>query len=389
MPVVDTEQSTEAVEVSDLEWVSRALDPTGQVSFATVAKQGSVCFLANPGVGDCRLLVPLRPRRAAAESVRRYHDAASLSQRLRMAVTEAGLVLGLGKLLTSRHVWMTPPMGDTDEDFIGFASACLGTRIHGFAVTLGPRRYNRKPVVQLFGCRGRTIGFAKLGADPLTNAMVSNEADWLLRARAGSVAVPRVLWSGNWGESEALIVEPVWGRRRPSSRRSSCAGLASSIHNLADPVEGGVFDSAPAKALALLDHRAAMDALEAAEAFEGARLRLGAWHGDLTPWNLLTAGGVTTVIDWEMAATGMPQGSDLLHRHLAVQVELRETPPNAAIGSLRAAAGRLEGTTDRSRREATVAVLLLEYVRRDLELEGLGVAATGLGDLAIEELRRG
>ena len=68
------------------------------------------------------------------------------------------------------------------------------------------------PVLQLFTPDGRSVGFAKIGWDPVTNAMIRTEADSLERAfRADwdSVSVPEVCWRGEWEDLELLVTAPM------------------------------------------------------------------------------------------------------------------------------------------------------------------------------------
>ena len=49
------------------------------------------------------------------------------------------------------------------------------------SIHIGPARANRKPVLQLLGAGGEALGYAKLGVDPLTRALVDAEAAALVR----------------------------------------------------------------------------------------------------------------------------------------------------------------------------------------------------------------
>ena len=80
---------------------------------------------------------------------------------------------------------------------------------------IGPARANRKPVLQLLAPDGRALGYAKLGVDPLTHALVDAEATALHRLAGlplGPVTVAGVRHHGNWHGHALLVQEalPVW-----------------------------------------------------------------------------------------------------------------------------------------------------------------------------------
>ena len=80
--------------LDDVQWLLPALWPDGDAEVSVGWASEGLRFVANPSPDDCRLLVPASPRRAASESVRRYHDGADTKQRLKMAATELLLRLG-------------------------------------------------------------------------------------------------------------------------------------------------------------------------------------------------------------------------------------------------------------------------------------------------------
>ena len=376
--------------LDDLEWMLPALWPDATPE-PVVGRSGELWFVANPSPSDCRLLVPGGSNRAAAEAVRRYHDGASLKARATMLATEVALRAGATRLLSSRHVSLTSSV--EGPGLIRHLSQRLGVEISTFAVTLGPRRANRKPVVQLFDGGGRTVGFAKGAVDSYTAALVDRETTWLLRAEAAGdpdLRVPAPLWTGVFGDWPVSVISPVWARRRPPTTTTPSWSLVDAIHRLTPVQRADVRSAAPALGLARSEQPDATFALELVRD-RRATAELGAWHGDLTPWNLLSTGDGKVVIDWETAEDGMPRGADLLHREVAVAMQLRGEDAGTALSSAldQWPTVAADGGLDSDESGVVVDAILLEYVRRDLDLRSEGRELTGLGVPAMEALRRG
>jgi hypothetical protein len=377
-------------ETSDIEWLRNSLWPGSEDE---PGSRRTISYLANPSPTDCRLLIPTASRRAAAQSVRRYHNGASTRARLVMSVTELGLRIGASSLLSGRQVrlqWERKP------GFIAAIEEGLGVSIAHVAFTLGPRRANRKPVAQLFDETGATIGFAKLGVDGYTDQLVRTEADWLNRvARANTLALraPRPLWAGESDVGEVSVLEPVWATRRPprDPRRISAA-LLRDVHQLTPPHTGLISDTSAFAALAIASEpeaSAALGALNPDSLEATTTMQHGAWHGDLTPWNILTNKHGPSVIDWETAEGGMPVGLDLLNAATGAAMQLDHADPSAALAAaterIPAMVAGLQLTPAQGR--ATMTTLLLEFVRRDLDLARVGRPQSGLGAASLRRLQ--
>ena len=101
----------------------------------------------------------------------------------------------------------------------------LGEPQLAFAGSARPCREFVTPVLQLLRPDGRTIAFAKLGWDPVTDAMVDTEADALAHIAGRSVdglRVPEVVWHGRWNDRSVLVTAPMPARVR---RRGSHAPI--------------------------------------------------------------------------------------------------------------------------------------------------------------------
>lgn len=297
-------------------------------------------YLVLPGARQPRLVLPRRPRRAAAAAVLGFNSDRSRRARIRSRALRAALLSGLGPLALRDRVRVHGNGADTIETHL---SAVLDRDIViGFGVT--PARANRKPVLQLLTPAGETVGFAKLGTDELTRALVRSEAGalrTLSRFPRAVTAVPRVLYEGTWREIAVLVQEPlpVWRPRgdaswpRVTAAMNEIARLAGVRveRAAASPYWTGIADT-----IARLD-RASADAAALARLFDrltaygDTELAFGSWHGDWTRWNMAALPDTVLVWDWERFATGVPVGFDAIHYRLQDAIAGRGEPPRRAL----------------------------------------------------------
>ncbi len=353
----------------DLRWLLDALGGKGRGPARRM--------LARPSAASPELLLPLASRIAGATSLRRYHDGKDRRER---TITSAAT--GLARLGALRFA-----PGDTVEvgpfALVQHVAEVLGESDLQIAVTLGPRRRNRKPVVQLIRADGTTVGFAKVGWSPFTKALVENETDWLDRLEGAvpeSIQIPTVLARLDDGARTIVVTSAL-----PTSRRSGRGGglAASTVIDLARAL-GTV--EVP---VASLPHLPLLRSSRVSHLFDLGRLverhgdsvvELGLWHGDLTPWNTATIGRTSQVWDWEFADRDRPVGFDLLHQ--AFESVRRRTSHNEenALRDVAARAATILGpVTDAV--DATFDLYLCELMLREERLRGEGWNPTDLGPL--------
>ncbi|MDH4365889.1 MAG: hypothetical protein OEY70_17570, partial [Acidimicrobiia bacterium] len=290
-----------------------------------------------------------------------------------------------------------PPFAVVDH-----LARALGEPELAVAVTLGPRRRNRKPVLQLIRPDGSVVGFAKIGWSPLTAELVDNEAD-ALRLVAGRVdpavvVAPDVLLHDRWDSRSVAVLSPLRpagpALPRPTPGGADPNGLAGVAAAIAacEPAA-----PRPVGALPLLAGWAAdglgdtVDLDRLAERHQGVELATGLWHGDLTPWNLTTRGATTWVWDWELAGAGRPVGLDLLHHRFEYHRRRRGATTTDAMTAAIVDAPSVLAPLDRQltgrRLAALVDLHLCELIARERRLDGqrwaspladLGSAATTL-----------
>jgi hypothetical protein len=290
-----------------------------------------------------RFLVPATPPATAARSLLSYNRLRPRRVRTVRAGIGWALRLGFGGFLSEPRRIAAGPDAAVLLDHL---AAVLGEPRVVFAATEKGGSGFVTPVLQLFSPDGRAVGFAKIGWDPVTAAMIRAEADGLRLAGAAqleSVAVPEVRWCGEWEDLWLLVTAPM-----PSDARRLRAGELPPIAPLRDvvaldgpPVRRRVLDApywGAAEATADIGAHAGRPALAAelarvAGELGDAEVTFGRWHGDWVEWNLARAGGRLYAWDWAYSAPDVPFGFDLLQFFHLRHLVLREEAPEAALAN--------------------------------------------------------
>ena len=352
-------------EISRLLWPDPARAELG-ARLAT-SEPGDLAMIVLPGLREPRLVVPAG-RRPAAAAVRRYGEPGSVRSAVAARALAAMLASGVGARTFRDRLLVSVPSGaQTIESRL---SELLGQPVL-VSVHLGAARANRKPVLQLLTAAGETVGFAKVGINPLTASLVRAERAALERLHAAGLRqlhAPRVLGSDRWNDLEILVLSPllVWQRRTPPQpgalqramteiaavagvRECKLAGSDYWQHLTArlDAAVGGTEHSALRSALADLESAAGTTTL-----------RFGSWHGDWTPWNMASTAQGLLVWDWERFTTPAPVGFDALHCWLQAEVVGNRREPAGAANACVQRAPELLEPFGVSRQEACLTALL-------------------------------
>ncbi|MEU5528809.1 hypothetical protein ABZ744_17865 [Micromonospora chersina] len=330
-------------------------------------RRGGGGWVVVPSASRPRLLVPTGSGRAAASAVRHSTEAVGRKARLVRQGLATAFRLGLGPLVFRDRLVVTG--GGLDA----YLAEVLGERAL-VSLHIGPARANRKPVLQLLAPDGRALGYAKLGVDPLTRALVDAEAAALRRLAdlpLGPVTVAGVRHHGDW-HGHALLVQEALPVRLP---RATPAAAEAAERAAMVAVAGCL--GVRRRSWAGSDHAArladAVDALGARP--EAGRLRaalktvadldptvaFGAWHGDWNGGNsAVLADGRVLVWDWERFEADVPVGYDELHRAVQTAIGNDGVEPVEAARALIAGADRALAPFDPDGRGADlVAVLYL------------------------------
>lgn len=331
-----------------------------------------------PSTRTPRLLVPVAPRRAGASSLLRYTAQQGFSDRLLSLGLAGGVRIGLCHLLPPILSGTSAAGGDTIDEHLG---TIFGHPVvTSLAITA--IRPNRKPVLQVFDTRGKTIAFAKVGVNMLTRALVDAEADALGQLASGhlpSVHVPRVLAHGRWRGNSVLVTTALpsgstvprdsrlvvramceVSRVKPQSSHEGISIYLDGLRARADAV------SHPARVDHVREWSELLDKVISDGPME--RLSAGAWHGDWTSWNCAQRRGRLVVWDWERFTHPVPLGFDRLHFEMNYEIGERRDHFRVAATRLLARASDLLASWGLSAWEAelTAQLYILEIALRYL-----------------------
>ncbi|MFE1102201.1 aminoglycoside phosphotransferase [Nocardiopsis alba] len=276
-------------------------------------------YLPVPSAHNPRVILPVHDRSAATRGITSFAQNHSLRERLRTLLLTGAFASGVAPLLLRDRLYVGAGPG------IEHALAAALDRDLSIAIHLGPPRANRKPVLLLLTPGGRTIGYAKVAVNELTGRLVRAEAAalrLLSEARLPDVTVPRLLYEGEWNGQPLLVQEglPVGGQTdRPT--RHQLLRCVTRIVSVAPVTERRLsmspYRSALDERIAKLGSRPEVGPLRAAlHRLPDVSLCFGAWHGDLTRWNIAGTARRAFVWDWERLSLDAPAGFDALHYDL-------------------------------------------------------------------------
>ncbi|MGW9197785.1 hypothetical protein [Micromonospora chersina] len=330
-------------------------------------RKGGGGWVVVPSASRPRLLVPTGSGRAAASAVRHSTEAVGRKARLVRQGLATAFRLGLGPLVFRDRLVVTG--GGLDA----YLAEVLGERAL-VSLHIGPARANRKPVLQLLAPDGGALGYAKLGVDPLTRALVEAEAAALRRLAdlpLGPVTVAGVRHHGDW-HGHALLVQEALPVRLPratpaaaeAAERAAMVAVAGCLGVRRRSWAGSDHAARLADAVDALGARPEAGRLRAALKTVGdldPTVAFGAWHGDWNGGNsAVLADGRVLVWDWERFEADVPVGYDELHRAVQTAIGNDGVEPVEAARALIAGADRALAPFDPDGRGADlVAVLYL------------------------------
>lgn len=273
-------------------------------------------YVVLPRVSDPRVVVDRDHPQAMREAVERFAASRTKSGAVRLLAAGGSVLLSKTKASWSIDAQES---GRTLRDHL---CDVLDADVR-LSVAVGPPRPNRKPVVRCYGENG-LVAVAKLGPDPHTARLVENEGRWL-DAMAGrplpGVSTPPLLHSGVYADSALLVMGaldlesdlgvdfadvPVEVAREFSDRYESGQQLLETEwwHDLRRRVDRPELASVAAQMFQAQDHP------------EFRSIKMLAWHGDWSPWNMgRNRDGKLCIWDWERATVGVPAGFDIAHLH--------------------------------------------------------------------------
>jgi hypothetical protein len=214
------------------------------------------------------------------------------------------------------------PAADSIERHLAEA---FGTPVR-VGILLGTRRVNQKPVLQVFDLDGRLLGYAKVGHNELTAALVRREAAALASVGAHaprSFRTPQLIQHARWSGLEILVTCPMVAGKgdREVPRQAQVAAMLELAHlggSHSAPLAAGGFWGRLRNDLAGLSAEPTGAVLtDLAGVVEGRfgddHMTCGGWHGDWSRWNTNLRDGIVQIWDWERYDPDVPMGFDGLH----------------------------------------------------------------------------
>lgn len=292
--------------------------PGGEVELVRGRSRSGTSFALLPSASHPRMLAPVVPRAAAAAAMGRYSLALTKGETLaRMAATPLLGMFGSG-VLSQWRVQAQPGQDTLVERLSGFFNEPVT-----FALTIGKPRANRKPVLQVFDRKGRTLAFVKVGDSAVSSELVEAEARALeqLDGRLVGFEVPKLLALTDWAGMRLLLMSPLELRpqalvRPPDLPLAAMASFSLQLGHRTAPLREvpqwqrlRVARFTTDSGIELID---LVDRIE--QLAQGAPdFVVGTWHGDWTAWNTARHGAQVQLWDFERFETGVVHGLEGFH----------------------------------------------------------------------------
>ncbi|MEV4121461.1 hypothetical protein [Micromonospora sp. NPDC049645] len=342
-----------------LGWVTRAVFPDRRVALtvrgpAPTGHRTVARYAVVPSLARARFLVPLGAPRAGAATLLAYNALRPPKVRA-VRATIGGLArLGPVGLAPFPTLTVSVPGGVPVAELLlteRLASALGGTPLLA-AFGVRPPDPNHKPTLQLFDSDGRPRGYAKIGWNDATRALVTAEAAALraLPAVAGAAdhpVSPGLLTELAWADQVVAVIEPLPSAVRgvpvddpPRIAAQLAVARRGGPGTPPRPLTGSAFlarlttQARRSAASGAAGDRAVAAVQALARRHGDVEVEFGHWHGDWVPWNLGEHAGRLVAWDWEHSGPDVPVGFDLAHDAFQRALVLRGDPAVVAAGAV-------------------------------------------------------
>lgn len=339
-------------------------------------------YLCRPSVAQPQLLIPLTPTKVTRASMRRDHDSRSTKERIQGTVAQTIASLGVLKF-AGGEVLELAPFGLLRQ----FEQELGEDRLYA-TISLGPRRRNRKPVIQLIRPDGTPVAFIKVGWSGLTRELVTNEAHWLNQVKGklpAGIAAPEVLVQHHSDTIDAVATTPL--PVRAGAKRTTPVPT-SIVQQMAEIAKAGPLPVCELDTVTSWLSKPVADLLQLDKMLErhgDVTLETGMWHGDLTPWNTASSSELMYLWDWEFAGGHRPIGFDTIHEFFERSRRAAQRNEQVALDTVISSADSLLApfmdTTNKAKLDAIIDLYLCELITREFRLAGEGWRPNNLGPL--------
>ena len=289
-----------------------------------IARPEQLAFGLVPNARSPRLLVPLVPKRAAGNALRRFSAATPLLEAASRVLVSKAVSLMPGRVLREQISIESGRTGLADH-----LSDVLGERVT-MSLGIGNARVNRKPVLQVFDRRGNTVAFAKIGDSDVSREDVTAEGRALRQLGArqwNRLRIPKLISETDWCGMRVLLMSAleVPPLQRPWGRWEPPLAAMSELSDAFSAGSGSLHESPWIERQRQLGSKVRDDSMRRRFGrcvdfvcgwSGGELLPFSCWHGDWTAWNMGRARGKILLWDWERFETGVPSGLDALHYHV-------------------------------------------------------------------------
>jgi len=287
-------------------------------------------FIVLPSFSQPKLLVPIKPRRAALVTLHLYNPrrvkGILLKQSLKLALTSgltAHLPLPKVQFIFSKEAQPNDLLHQKVKDIIGRDDLSIG-------MYTGTNTVHKKPVLSIVTKKGELVAIGKIGLDPETVALVQNEGATLQELSHTPLAdhmIPKLLYASPWGEKYILLLTP------PKGKLQRAPNDLSTIHVnfLKELINQGCYTTSLCKSeywntlLTRINTLITTENLPfwpavwnsclklIQEKLGNTELSFARAHGDFVPWNTYLVNDKLYVFDWEYSRCGMIVGWDIFH----------------------------------------------------------------------------
>ncbi|MEU5554206.1 MULTISPECIES: hypothetical protein [unclassified Micromonospora] len=348
-----------------LGWVTRAVFGDERIALSVDAGPPAghtvvARYAVVPSIARARFLLPLGAPRVTAAALLAYNALRPAKVRAVRAALGAAARVGIVDRASFPVLTVAVPTGlDPAEALLAArVAAALGDEPLYAACGVRPPDPNHKPTLQLFDRTGAPRGYAKIGWNDATRALVTTEAAALREVAAsagvgGHPGTPRLLTELSFAGQVVAVVEPLPARIRgvPVDGPPEVAALLAVARRggpatASRPLAGSAFlarlaEQAQRSAAAEgVGDRAVTAVAALAHRYGDVDVEFGHWHGDWVPWNLGRHDGDLVAWDWEHSGPEVPVGFDLAHDAFQRSVVLRGEPAAHAAGQVDAGLAR-------------------------------------------------
>lgn len=282
-----------------------------------------------PSLEDVRLAVPLQNRACAAASLALYQPSLMKARIMKYAAYFLGRA-GLSSLWAPCKLIIFQKGSAGSLNGLPLLTKKLFRQPVEYALFTGTPGYLRKSTVQIMDPTGAILGYCKIGDNPQTRDVLSNEAELLRFVNAlslGNAQAPEALFAGDTGAAAYLLIQStrkghlsagplipdvrhldlltkLMGQTKCESafRASACY---REVNDRLSSVRGYAGEQ---------HYQEIKDALEwSSHVLNRERIMLCLAHRDFTPWNTYVSDGKLFVFDWEFARPNWAPLTDAFH----------------------------------------------------------------------------